>query len=91
MRSFVAIVMDGDREAANAVLEAAGFGPNNFVVPMSPDGKQPPTHWAFRHQGDDMIAALPATVTVHISNSLNNHMAIAAAAHGVMLMVTPEY
>ena len=51
-------------EAANEALELAGWGPDNFAVPLRPNGAsqgQGGTHAAFSHLADD--AAFQAAVT----------------------------
>jgi hypothetical protein len=38
MTSAVLIVPAADRDAANALGESMGWGPNNYSVPLTPDG-----------------------------------------------------
>lgn len=48
MTSAVLIVPDADRNAANALGESMGWGPNNYSVALSADGAEPATHWGCR-------------------------------------------
>lgn len=48
MTSAVLILPDAYRDAGNAFGVEQGWGENNFSVPLSPDGKEPVTHWGCR-------------------------------------------
>ena len=48
MTSAVLIIPDAYRDAGNAFGVEQGWGENNFSVPLSPDGKEPVTHWGCR-------------------------------------------
>ena len=86
----VAIVADIDRAAANAVLEAAGHGPDNFAVGLSADGGEPATHWAFQHNDVSMIVpGLPDSVSVTTAENGNGLLAAATASLGLQI-VQPE-
>lgn len=39
------IVPDAQREAANRIAEAMGWGAGCYSVPLSTDGAEPATHW----------------------------------------------
>jgi len=45
VHSFVAIAPASSRAAANDLAEGLGWGPNNFSVPLSATGEEPPTHY----------------------------------------------
>lgn len=49
-------------EQANRLAEGLGHGPNNFYIPLSPTGENPPTHYAcFTAAQQSFIDLLTAT------------------------------
>ncbi len=56
-----AIVPLIDRDAANAAMEAIGYGPNNFNVPLKTEGVV--THYASVHR-EDVYPGFPPSVVV---------------------------
>jgi len=62
--SFSAIIPVANLDAANAALEAQGFGPENFSVPLRAAGAEEASHAGLNMMGDDpafqaAVAALP--------------------------------
>jgi hypothetical protein len=47
MTTMIFIIPAAMRDAGNAMAEAMGWGGPVFVVPVSPTGAEPPTHWGF--------------------------------------------
>ena len=45
MISTVLIIPAALRDAGNGVVEAMGWGPDNYAVPLSPAGAEPATHY----------------------------------------------
>ena len=81
--SITAIVATPDRDAANAAMEAAGHGPNNFRIPLAADGAGPATYWCFGHSTADIVPqGLPVTV-------VEGRIAAATASLGLQI-VQPE-
>jgi len=48
---FSAIIPAAELDAANAALEAAGFGPGNFSVPLCASGGGDTTHYGLNSLG----------------------------------------
>lgn len=75
MQSAVMIAPATDLDAANALGEGMGWGPDNFTVPLSASGAEPATHWGCRADvSEGFVAllesppaeALPVLAMVHI-------------------------
>ena len=58
-RSVILVIPANKRADGNKVYDAMGRGPNTFVVPASPSGNDPATHY-FAHDGT-MSEALAIT------------------------------
>lgn len=56
----VLIIPDAYRDAANALGEAMGWGPNNYSIPLSTGGVDPATHWGVAADTGGDFAALVA-------------------------------
>lgn len=69
--SFSAIISVDQMEAANAALEAKGFGPDNFSVPLREAGAEEASHVGLNSLGDDPAfkAAVEAIPGVSIQDA----------------------
>lgn len=56
--SAVLIVPAAQRDAANALAEAMGWGPDCYSVPLSPDGAAPVTHWGLHSWVQESFALM---------------------------------
>lgn len=61
MRSCVLIIPVAERDQANALAEAMGWGPNNYSVPLSTAGTDPATHYGLRAGAEDSFEAMLGT------------------------------
>lgn len=87
--TLLAIISDADRAAANAAMDAAGYGPNNFNVAFSPSGLAPATHWGSIH-GQDVYAAVFSDGAVEVREFDEGHLPEAVAAAGLALVAGGE-
>lgn len=93
MTSAVLIVPADALKAANALGAVMGWGPNNYTIRLSDNGKTV-THWACRIDlTDDQIVAVQdgakeIGLTVDLSESLwgADHLAEAMATRGLSLV-----
>lgn len=58
MMALTAIIPAARLAATNAALEAAGFGPGNFTVPLAATSIAPPTHYALHSWDERLLATL---------------------------------
>lgn len=56
--SAVLIMPVEHRDAINLLGQAMGWGPENYSVPLSPDGNEPITHCGCRSMADVVFPAL---------------------------------
>jgi len=61
MTSAVLIVTTANLDAANALGEAMGWGPNSYSVPLSTDGTDPATHYGLHAWVTEEFQALIET------------------------------
>ena len=62
MLSAVLIIPASLRDQANALGEAMGWGPDNYSVPLSASGSEPPTHFGLHAWAQPSFAAMLAGV-----------------------------
>ncbi len=103
MTSAVLIVPATDRDAANALGEAMGWGPDNYSVALSGNGLEPPTHWGCRADVSqsfiDMLATPPeeawpvlAVLISDFSEGLHpyEHWVSVLEAHGLQIIQSDD-
>ncbi len=84
--TFSASISIADLEAANAALDALGFGPDNFSVPLR-SGTGAATHAGFHSwtAGDfyDAVVALPYDIQVTVDGTLDVNFAAHVAGRAL--------
>ena len=87
--SLSAFVPNVQKDRVNAVMDAMGFGPDNFSVPLAPGGAPIPTMWGL-HAADDgkMEALLDGTTSLVGLDfaSLGFSLALATAAIAAVVL-----